>query len=265
MKPTQIVSILFAVITAVMFTCTDPVQGQSFSFTTNSDEGEIFMLQEMGGIIQVTDKGATVQMIMPAEQRSEKYQDVDLKIGDIIKMVNGKKIDSAESLQKLYDDLKVGDEIKAAIMRDKVVHIISFPKGEKDPNMMMQTVTIDGNASGEGEMKINEVTKPRAFLGSAAIVQEAGLILGNSEDNLTVVGTMNMGEDLRQKAGIVEGDQVAKIQDKAVSTVDEFNAVYESVKAGEQVRIDFAQKDGVKFITFTKTDAPKKIMMKKSQ
>ena len=265
MKPTQIVSILFAVFTAVLFTCTDSVQGQSYSFTTNTDEGEIYMLQEMGAIIQFADKGATVQMIMPPEQRSEKYQDVDLKIGDVIKMVNGKKIDKAETLKKLYEELKVGDEIKAAIMRDKVVHIVSFPKGESDPNMVMQTMTMTSDDSGESEMKINEMTEPRAFFGSAAIVQEAGLILANSENNLSVVGTMNMGEDLRQKAGIVEGDQVVKIQDKTVNSVDEFNAVYESVKAGEQVRIDFAQKEGAKFITFTKTDAPKKIMMKQGE
>ena len=131
MKTTQIILMLFTVLSAVMFTCTDAVQGQSYSFSFDAEDDNIFMLEEMGGIIQISDEGAVLQMIMPPEQRSEQYKDVDLVIGDVIKMVNGKKIDSGETLQKLYDDLKIGDEIKMAIMREKIVHIVSFPKGEK--------------------------------------------------------------------------------------------------------------------------------------
>lgn len=261
MKTVQILLTLFSIITISLLACSETVVGQSYSFT--AEEGEIFMLPEMGAIILSGEEGLIVEMVMPSEQRDEKYQDVDLEIGDVIKMMNGKKTDSVEIMKTMYDSLKIEDEIKIAIMRGKKIHIVSFPKGEAGENMVMQTMTITTGDEVEGDLTVTDGEKSMSFSGEVTIIHEIGLILEENDDKLIVAGTMPMGVDIRKLAGLEEGDQITAVQGQKTATVASFNEIYENLKAGQEVKLEFAHKGTVKTVTFEKADGTKKVIMKK--
>jgi len=260
MKAVQILLTLFSLVAVSLMTCNETVVGQSYSFS--AEEAEIFMLPEMGAIILSGDEGLKVEMVMPSEQRDENYKDVDLEKGDIIKMMNGKKMESIEIMQAIYDSLELEDEIKIAIMRGKKIHIVSFPKGEAGENMVMQTMTITTDTKGEGGLQVKDGKKTMSFDGEVTLIHEIGLIISEEDGKLIVAGTMPMGVDIRKLAGLEEGDKITAVQGKKTVSVVSFNEIYDNLKAGQEVNLEFAHKGTVKMISFKKADGTKKVIMK---
>ena len=92
-------------------------------------EGPIFNLPEVEAIIAKQD-GKIQVLFTHAGMRMAKYKDVDLKTSDEIFMANGKKVQSVEELQEIYDKLEIGDILKIAIKRDEDTKIISIVKAD---------------------------------------------------------------------------------------------------------------------------------------
>lgn len=260
MKIMQIILVFMGLITVGLLTCSEAVLAQSFSFS--AEEGEIFMFPEMGAIIMSSENGPKVEMVMPPEQRDKKYKDIDLEIGDIIKMMNGKKTESIEAVQTIYDNLELEDEIKIAVMRGKKIQIVAFPKGEAGGNMVMQTMTITTDDEGEGDLVVKDGDRTMSFSGEVTIVQEIGLILEEKESKLVVGGTIPMGADIREAAGLKEGDQITALQNKKVNSVADFKDIYDSLKIGQEIKLEFSGKGTLKTVSFEKADAAKKVIMK---
>jgi len=120
--------------------------------------GEVFNFDELGAIVLLKDNKVMVEFVMPANGRNEKYKDVDIRKDDEILFVNGKKIKSTTELEKLYEETKIGDEIKLGIKREGELGLITFAKADEKsmPPKMMKVKMNDGDQPGdEQEIEIN--------------------------------------------------------------------------------------------------------------
>ena len=96
------------------------------------DQPEMFFLHELGALITPQEDGLTIEMVLSADQRKDEYKEIDLKEGDIIKMMNGKRMSGVDVMQEAYDAMKVGDEIKLGIKRGQSLQIVTFARGDSE-------------------------------------------------------------------------------------------------------------------------------------
>jgi len=217
---------------------------------TFESEGEMFMLKELGGIIMEAGDTIKVEMVMPPDQRPKEYKDVDIDAGDIIKMANGKKINSVAEFSELYDSLKIGDEIKIGLLRGKRMKMTSFIKGdpEKMPGQMMM-VTTD---VGEGEDK-DIVTG----------LISAGILLSQQGDRLVVEDIMEQIVVPFDGPAPIDGDVLLSINGQALDNSDKLDDILASVNAGDKVNM-ILLREGEKISTsFVMPDESTQPMMKR--
>jgi PDZ domain-containing secreted protein len=185
---------------------------------TLKGDGEIFLLREIGGIITESGDSITVDMIMPEDARAEDYRSVDIRVGDLIKMANGKTVTSIKMLEGLYNSLAIGDQLKLGIFRDRQMVIASLTKADPDklPGKMM---VMTGPARGGIET---------ALIDAGLLLKETGtgFVVDEVIDNMLVDFT----GDTPQK-----GDALLKIQEHEIKTADELKRVLDQVKEGENV------------------------------
>ncbi len=132
--------------------------------------GEIFMLPEVGAIIQLEDKKILVENVMPKDMRDKNYKNVDLQEKDEILMVNGKKIKTPKDCEDIYDKLKVGEEFKMGIGRNDKMFIVSFKKA--DPEKL--------KSGGGMVVKMNDKDE------DIRVLPEFGIVLSGSKGKVTI-------------------------------------------------------------------------------
>lgn len=203
------------------------VKTQTFTFNSDS-EGGMFMLSELGGIIIESNDSLVIDMIMEPQNRMEEYKNVDLQEGDIIRMANAKKVETAEELQGIYDALKVGEDLKLGIIREGRMKIVSLRKGapEKMPKKM-QVMTV--GAGGPGQ--------PAG--GNVEMEVVAGMLL-------TIIGSKIVVADMIE--GITpkfegpeptDGDEIFKLNGKKVNSSKSLRDTFQSIPIGEKVELTF--------------------------
>jgi PDZ domain-containing secreted protein len=148
---------------------------------------------------------------------------VDLKKGDKILMVNGKKIKTAKEVTTIYEALKTGEEFKMGISRDDKMQMVSFKKGDAKVKGVMhqEAIKMDG--------------KSRNIFPTL----ELGFILEGKKDKLNIMKIMPGAPDFITKAKIAEGDQLIKVNKKPVKTVEQFTEEFAEIKTGQEMEITF--------------------------
>jgi hypothetical protein len=89
-------------------------------------------LPEIGAILSVEQGALVVKMVAPAERRPEKYRSVDIVEGDVIMMVNGKRVKSAPEFTKAIDAVPPGEELKLGLQRGKQMMIAGFVRARPE-------------------------------------------------------------------------------------------------------------------------------------
>ncbi len=120
--------------------------------------GEMFDFKELGAIVLLKENKVKVEFVMPEHARHVDYRDVDIQKNDEIIIINGTKISTTVELEKNYNDLSVGDEIKLGIKREDKLMIISFKKVDPEslPKRQMMKIKVDDDPSGAAqEVEIN--------------------------------------------------------------------------------------------------------------
>ncbi len=236
-----------------------PSQGQVVkTMTFESEDGDIFMLPEVGGIIVESDDGPKLEMVLPKDQRPDDYKALDIQVGDIIKMFNGKSMKKVSSIQEVYEVMEIGDEVKFGIKRDKSVMMVKFAKMDpKDApgKMMIRTV---GGPGGGGIGNI------------VADLIDAGLVLEEKDgkilvaDVITEMGSVFVGTQPESE------DQLIKINSSKINSTEELTQIYDQIKAGKKVELTMLRKEKEVLLTFEKPESgcggkPFKVMKKQGQ
>lgn len=217
--------------------------------TFKAEDGEIFMLPELGAIIVKSDDGPKVEMVIPPDHRPENYRTIDLQMGDIIKMFNGKSMKSVSMCEDMYNEIAIGDDVKLGIKRGNEMLIQKFAKAdEKDmPGQMMV------------KMKTSEDDISTDFI-------DIGLLLDEKDGKISVADVISEMGFKFQGDQPAEGDELIKIQDNKISSPENLKMLYDKINIGESVSLVFLR-DGQEIVSkFVKPEAgeakPIKIMKK---
>ncbi len=94
------------------------------------DANKVMIVPEVGGIVKLDGKELRVDRIQPVESRKEVYRAVDLREGDQVLLVNGKRVKSIEALREAYDGVATGSEVKLGLQRGEELLSVAFPKAD---------------------------------------------------------------------------------------------------------------------------------------
>ena len=124
--------------------------------TFTFDAANTFFLKELTAVVQKQNDKIVFEMIPEQVLQQDKFKGLDLKKGDEIIFINGKKVKELSDLRNVYDALEVGKEIKLGIKRDKEQFFAVLTKEEQPAeggHMMIMTTTTDGPAE-DGDGKV---------------------------------------------------------------------------------------------------------------
>ncbi len=228
---TAIASLVFALILMV-------ATGYSQAVTTLviDDPDEVMNINEFGGLIVGMNDTVTVQMVFPEDQRADAYKALDIRFGDIIKMVNGKTITSVKPLKEIYDNATFGEIIKLGILRDGKMKLLKFEKADPEvlPNNMQ--ITMDGSSEVQ--------TMTTLFID--------GMMISTADNNVVISDVIsNMSPEFTGYTP-AKGDYIVQLQGKEISSPDEFDKIYESIKQGDMVKLKLLSGDKEKECSYIK-------------
>lgn len=201
-------------------------------------DGDLFMIPEVSAAVMADSGKLVVRAMPPAERQPKGAAKVDLKVGDEILMVNGKRVNTAEELKKLHEALAVGDEMSLGIKRDGAMHIASFKKA--DPASLPNRRMVVSTKGADGEtMSKSPNTKVIRLDGGQNVeaIAEAGMIVGEKDGKVVVVGTLPDADAIYKVEKIKDGDVIVSLQGTSVSKVKDFTSTYKAIKVGDAVAL----------------------------
>jgi len=99
-------------------------------------------------LVTADGKTLTVRFVSPPPNRTEPYRNVDLREGDVVLMINGKRVRTVAEITSAYAATPVGAELKIGVERGKEMLIASFAKA--DPKDLPQMKVMIRQEGGEG-------------------------------------------------------------------------------------------------------------------
>lgn len=159
-------------------------------------------------------RGALVASVMERSPAAA----AGIRVGDVITEYNGTRIDDSNQLPLLVARTKVGQTVKATVLRDK------------------QTVPVTLTIA---ELKDEEVVATNPKPGRLGVtVQDLTPQLAESlgiEANSGVVITMVQPQSAAAEVGLRRGDVILEINRKRIANASEFQQIVNQAKAGENL------------------------------
>ncbi len=218
-------------------------QVMQHSFTIEGTEGQPFNLAELSAVIAKQNDTLRVLFAGDADMRPKEYKDIDFRTGDIILMANGKKMNSTEELQEVYEGIAIGKEVEFGIRRDGKLQLVTFLKADPKnlPARQMTMVTDDGKggksvASRKIMMDGKEFQAPEGVTDVQPLFG-LGLLLGNKDGKVVVAGIMPFAKEKGDLDGVNVLDLVTSFNGKPISSVTETSSAYEALKVGDKFTI----------------------------
>jgi serine protease Do len=166
-----------------------------------------------------------------------------LEVGDVIVEFNGKKVMRSSSLPPLVGRAKVGQEAQVTVVRNKQQRNIGV-KIAQLPGATTQAAynpesdqAIEESALG---MKVEELSS------------EAGKRL-KIENGVQVVDVDDFGP--ARDAGILKGDVITMIDNRAIDSVGDFEAITDELKSGKSVALLVQRRAGPVFLAIRPEDS----------
>ncbi len=185
-------------------------------------EGEVVVLRELGVVAGPGEKDDEVRlmMLLPGTQR-----EIALQKGDLILMINGKRVRDVATLREAYEAAAIGEVVKLGIRRGDERFLTSF---EKEPP----------GAMGEGGAVRVVLGGPGSDFDDIHPLPEFGVLLAEKNGELVVAMELPMGTPALKKDDVVQS-----INGRTVASLEEFRAAYEPMAVGEDVEL-VVKRDG---------------------
>lgn len=245
---------------------TQTLTAQVFVKKARPGEGEIFFLNELSAIISEKDGVIIVEHAMPNDQRPELYRDVDFKQGDEILMVNANRVKLVNELEKIYNELQVGETMKLGVRRGEEMFIVSFNKmdPEKLPKnkLMIRKGVPAGDEAGKEpkissyQIKIDDTDGKIKFLtGTGLILKEMGSQV--KIDKVIPEMVQEMGE-----INVKEGDVVIELNGEKIKSLAQFTKIYDEIKVGDEVQLITMREKKQIDVKFKKPETEGQVLIK---
>ena len=169
-------------------------------------------------------------------------QQAGLEVGDVIVEFNGKPVMRSSGLPPLVGRAKVGQDAKVTVIRNKKmreinVNIAELPTSITQAAYTPESTVLEDSALG---MKVEELG------------QDARKRL-KVEGGVQVVEVDSVGP--ASDAGILKGDVIVMIDNKAVETVGAFESVTDGLKSGKSVALLVQRSAGPVFLAIRPEDS----------
>jgi S1-C subfamily serine protease len=178
---------------------------------------ESFLVGELGGLVIADGKALIVRFVSPPANRKAPYKEVDLREGDVVLMVNGKRVKSVNELKAAYGVIAVGAEVKVGLERGKEMIIVAFPKA--DPKDLPQMKLMVQRGPGDGTELFPAVGVSMAQKGKRVVVQEVLPI------ETSAVRTLD----------VKAGDVILSLNGWAVTSLKAYTEKFDAIPVGAPV------------------------------
>lgn len=206
---------------------------------------ESFPLGELGGLVVADGKNLIVRFVSPPANRKAPYKEVDLREGDVLLMVNGKRVKSVNELKAAYGAIAVGAEVKVGLERGKEMLIVAFPKA--DPKDLPQMKIMVQRGPGDGTEIFPAVGVSMAQKGKKVVVQEVLPI------ETSVVRTLD----------VKAGDVILSLNGWTVTSLKEYTEKFDAIAVGAPVEWK-TEREGRKLtISFLRPKPMGQVMIRK--
>jgi S1-C subfamily serine protease len=208
-------------------------------------EGGGFAIPEFDAVVTKAGKDLKVEVVAPAENRRERYKNVDLQAGDLILMVNGKRVKTIADLSAAHAAAAVGSEIKLGIQRGQQMMYATFPKADPGdlPKRTMRIVTDQEDGT--------------------QIFPAVGVILKEKENAVVIQDVIEMENTAVKGLDVRKGDIIRTINGKTVSTLASYSTIFDGIAIGDRVTWQTERKGVRKEISFTRPRPMGRVLMKR--
>ncbi len=161
-------------------------------------------------------------------------EEAGLRPGDVIVEYEGEEIDLSSELPHLVGRTKVGNKAKLLVIRDGDKEEITVKIGELPAEEQMASVTPRGSTE-----KMNRLGL------KVQDVNDEALKKLNLESGVQVV---QVGDGAARRAGIRQGDIIAKLNNQSFEDVAEFSDIVDELPAGKAVPVLIVRQGNPSFI-----------------
>jgi len=256
---------LVSVLSATFLLLASAASAQVVMRQTAAGDG-VFHLKEVQAIITSANDSVKVLMVLPTNMRPEGYRDIEIQNDDEILMVNKKRIKSVKTLEKMYNDLEVGDAFKMGVRRDGKLSLVSFKKIDPadlpaDQHVQVRTVTDEGGGSGDGMIMTRTISVDGEG-GNIRPLFGTGLMLGEQGDKVTIIDVMGHMGQVLGKVDIKVGDVIESLNGTKAKSLDQIVAVYEKFAVGKKVELAYRRKDKRMVASFVKPETQGRMIVR---
>ena len=190
--------------------------GQMIMRHGGGGEGDVIVLRELGVVAGPGEEDDEVRlmMLLPGTER-----EVALEKGDLILMVNGKRVRDVATLREAYDAAGIGEVVKLGIRRGDERFLTSFEK--KDPEEMEEG----------GGMRVM-VGGPGSDFDDIHPLPEFGVLLAEKDGAVMVAMELPMGTPAFKKDDVVQS-----INGQTIGSLQELRDTYEQLAVGDDVAL----------------------------
>ncbi len=232
MKITKFTILLFPLLTFMpKIAAAQEMRTMSFDASTS------LMLQEFQAMLILDGDEVKVELRMG---RDEAKSGIDrLEQGDVILMMNGKRIKDIEGLRTLYESVEKDAEIKIGVRRGNERFILNAIKGDvPEGGGMRMVMSMDTDVDGP----------------SPTIVSEMGALLVDRDGSVVVERVIPPLLPDELKAADIEGYSIKKLNGKSTENAEEVRTTLEALEIGAEISITF-EKDGDEItVVYTKKE-----------
>ena len=166
-----------------------------------------------------------------------------LEVGDVIVEFNGKKVMRSSSLPPLVGRAKVGQEAQVTVVRNK-----------QRRNIGVQIAQLPGATTQAAYSPESDQAMEKSVLGMK--VEELGSEASTRlkvENGVHVVEVDESGP--ARDAGILKGDVITMIDNRAIDSVGDFEAITDELKSGKSVALLVQRRAGPVFLAIRPEDS----------
>lgn len=240
---------------------------------TAKDATATVEIAEVGASIVESADGLKVAKVTPASARAAKYRDVDIKRGDKVVSINGRRISTLAELRQVLATTKIGDQVRIGSLRSGGPVLAAYTVGSEEDLKVTEdessweeadgrkVVTVGGKPSGEGGPGERKMVTIKAGPGSVPLL-DLGVILENVDGQVVVTQVLPVPTQIPDEARLKEKDVIKSIQGQKVADAADLEKQLQSVKAGESVSLDIARDGKDERLTFAmpKVEGTRKII-----
>jgi S1-C subfamily serine protease len=207
-------------------------------------------LRELAAMVALTDGKLVVDNVFDKAMRPKGYDAVDIRQGDVILMVNGKRVKSAADLRQEYTSVPTGSSVKLGIQRNEKMLIVSFDKADPAKLPKRNIIIRHDDGSGSEDMMV---------------VPHTGLIIASKGGKVYVDGILPDDSSAVKSSGVKEGDVVTTINGSPVTSFANFSAAYKEIPVGKDVTITTSRKGKTGSFSFKKADGGQQRVIKRER